>query len=96
MKYPGYLAEGQPVSIIEDMAYGRVVISTDYRAIPDLVVDGVLIEHGRPYRMADAMRRIVGDPRRYEAMSSAACKHYARRFTMQRRLDAIVPLLEGA
>ncbi len=94
-----YFTEGQPVSIIEAMAYGCVVIATDYRAIPDLVVDGVtgvLVEPGRPARMADVIRWIVGDPRRYEAMSNAASERYARRFTRRRHLNAIVPLLEGA
>ena len=94
-----YFTEGQPVSIIEAMAYGCIVISTDYRAIPDLVVDdatGALVEYGRPDRIADAVRRIVAEPGRYEAMSEAACAHYARNFTRQRHLDAVIPLLESA
>ncbi len=94
-----YFTEGQPVSIVEAMAYGCVVIATDYRAIPDMVIDGVtgmLIEYGRPDRIADAVRRIVAEPDRYEAMSQAAVERYERRFTLQRHLDAIVPLLKYA
>ena len=94
-----YSNEGQPVSIIEAMACGCIVISTDYRAIPDLVVDdatGALVEYGRPDRIADAVRRIVAEPGKYEAMSEAARAHYARNFTRQRHLDAMIPLLESA
>ena len=94
-----YFTEGQPISIIEAMAYGCVVIATDYRAIPDMVVDGVtgvLVEYGRPDRIADAIRKIVAEPDRYEAMSKSAVEHYEQHFTMQRHLDAIVPLLESA
>ena len=93
-----YFTEGQPVSIIEAMAYGCVVVSTDYRAIPDLLIDGAtgtFVEYGRPDRIADAVRRIVMEPGKYEAMSKAACGHYARNFTMQRHLDMVIPLLES-
>ncbi len=94
-----YFTEGQPVSIIEAMAYGCVAISTNYRSIPDLVVDGVtgtLIEHGRPDQIAEVIRKIVAEPDRYEAMSQAAVERYEKHFTMQQHLDAIIPLLEGA
>ena len=92
-----YFTEGQPVSIIEAMAYGCVVIATDYRAIPDMVIDGVtgmLIDLGRPERIADAVRRIAAEPDRYAAMSRAAVERYEKYFTMQRHLDTIVPLLQ--
>ena len=91
-----YFTEGQPVSIIEAMAHGCIVISTDYRAIPDMVVDGVtgvLIKPHRPDRIADAVRRMVAEPNRYAAMSQAAVDRYEKFFTMQRHLDAIIPLL---
>ena len=92
-----YFTEGQPVSIIEAMAHGCVVISTDYRAIPDMVIDritGVLIEPGRPDRIADAVRQIVAEPDRYAAMSQAAVERYEKFYTMGRHLDALIPLLE--
>lgn len=95
----GYFTEGQPVSIIEAMAFGCVVIATAHRAIPDLVVDGVtgsLVEYGRPDRIAGAIRRIVADSDTYEAMSRAACERYAAYFTMHRHLTAMISLLESA
>ena len=73
------------------------MIATDYRAIPDMVVDGVtgmLIDLGRPERIADAVRRIAVEPDRYEAMSRAAVKRYEKYFIMKRHLDTIVPLLQ--
>lgn len=93
-----YFTEGQPAAIIEAMAYGCVVISTDYRAIPDMVVNGisgVLIEAGRPDRIAAAIREILAEPDRYEAMSQAAVDRYEKFFTMHRHLDAIIPLLRA-
>ena len=91
-----YRHEGQPVSIIEAMAHGCVVIATDYRAIPDMVVDGTtgaLVEYGQPRQIACAVRRLAADAERYTAMSQAAVRRYRERFTQERHLDAMVALL---
>ncbi len=93
-----YDNEGQPVSIIEAMAYGNVVISTNYRAIPDLVVDGVtgcLVPYGQPAAIAQAVADLVADSRRYWDMSRAAIARYQQRFTRDAYLARIVPLLRA-
>lgn len=89
-----YFTKGQPLAIIEAIAYGCVVISTDYRAILYMVVDGIsggLIEAGR---IAAFIREIIVEPDRYEEVSQAAVDRYEKFFTMQRHLDAIIPLLK--
>jgi glycosyltransferase involved in cell wall biosynthesis len=93
-----YNNEGQPVSIIEAMAYGNVVISTDYRAIPDMVVDGVtgrLVPYGRPEAIAQAIANLVANPWQYQDMSRAAIGRYQQRFTRDAYLARIMPLLQG-
>lgn len=93
-----YAHEGQPVSIIEAMAHGCVTIATNYRAIPDLVVDGVtgrLVEWGRPEQIAAAVADLAADPARYAAMSRAAVERYEALFNLERHLAALIPLLEG-
>jgi glycosyltransferase involved in cell wall biosynthesis len=94
-----YLNEGQPVSIIEAMAHGNVVISTDYRAIPDMVeggVTGVLVPYGAPAAIAGAVEALVREPARYAAMSRAAVERYRARFTRSGHLGTLLPhLLEG-
>ena len=48
---PTHFQEGQPISIIEAMAHGCIVITTKFRSAPDLVIDGktgVLVDHGQP------------------------------------------------
>jgi glycosyltransferase involved in cell wall biosynthesis len=93
-----YVNEGQPVSIIEAMAYGNVVVSTDYRAIPDMVRDGetgALVPYGEPAAIADAVERIVREPGRFEAMSRAAVARYRERFTRRAHLRTILPHLTG-
>ena len=91
-----YSNEGQPVSIIEAMAHGNVVVSTDYRAIPDLVehgVSGVLVPPAEPAALAGAVEALVRDPARYAEMSRAAVERFRARFTSRRHLDALLPHL---
>lgn len=91
-----YRHEGQPVSIIEAMAHGCVVIATRFRAIPDLVEDGVtgtLLDGGEPRQIAAAVRELAADPGRYRAMSAAAVRRYEQRFTLDRHLDAMTAVL---
>ncbi len=52
-----YPAEGQPVTIIEALAFGLPVIATRWRGIPDLLAgaDAYLIEHQDPDAIAHAV-----------------------------------------
>lgn len=94
-----YSNEGQPVSIIEAMAFGNVVIATNYRAIPDLVVDGhtgFLVPYGRPDLIADAVRSVVNDPERYRSMSRAAMQRFAGHFTREAHLEKMISILTSS
>ena len=94
-----YVNEGQPVSIIEAMAYGCPVVTTHFRAIPDLVVDGesgVFIEYGDVDQLSLGVFGLVKDPGRYHDMSRAAMRRYQSHFTMQAHLDRILPMLRVA
>jgi len=93
-----YRNEGQPVSVIEAMAHGCVVVSTDFRAIPELVDDavtGVLVPHGSPEAIAAAVEALACDPGRYAAMSRAALERFQARFTRARHLERMVAELTG-
>ena len=90
--------EGQPISIIEAMAHGCVVVATNYRAIPDMVVDGitgVLVDYRQPRQIADAIRRLADDPAQYEAMSKAAARRHQTHFGIERHLDAVAAVLRN-
>lgn len=94
-----YVNEGQPVSIIEAMAYGCVVITTNYRAIPDLVIDGrtgIFVDYGEPKQIASAIANLCASPLRYKQMSESANMRYRMHFTMSAYLDAIIPHLTEA
>ena len=87
--------EGQPISIIEAMAAGLPVVSTRYRAIPDLVSDretGVLVDDTRDTTLADAIAWVIR-PEVYPRLSDGALERFASRFTARGFLDRMGSVL---
>lgn len=58
------MAEGQPMSILEAMARGLVVIASDVGGIPEMLSGGVgvLVNPGDVDDLADSMARVIRDP----------------------------------
>jgi SAM-dependent methyltransferase len=93
-----YVNEGQPISIIEALAYGTVVVSSAHRAIPDMVIDGItgrLVPFGNAERLAEVVAEIVLDPVVYVKMSAAAYEHYRNNYTAESHLYELQGLLSG-
>jgi glycosyltransferase involved in cell wall biosynthesis len=71
---PSEWYEVRPMVIHEAMARGKAVVSTRIGTIPEIVEDGVtglLVEPGAPAALGGAMRALVDDPARAEAMGRA-------------------------
>lgn len=91
-----YINEGQPVSILEAMAYGAVVIATNYRLIPTMVADnetGILVPPGDPEAIATAVEHLMDNPDVFETMSRAALERYDKHFGGDRFCEAIERIL---
>lgn len=87
-----YINEGQPVSIIEAMAFGCVILSTDYRAITDLIQAG---ENGEyvPYNNAEYIASIINliiHQKKFDKMSKNSISLYRSRFTRKMHLDNLI------
>lgn len=92
-----YVHEGQPISVIEAMAYGCVVIATRFRGIPELVRDGEsgwLLEDAAPEGIATAVESCLADPERFERMSRAALERFQSRYTRSAHLRGMITLFE--
>ena len=75
-----YPWEGQPVSIIEALSFGLPVISTNYRSIPEQIIDhynGYLIEYHNPDQIANAVYELVSEPDKYRQMSSECVNSFS-------------------
>jgi glycosyltransferase involved in cell wall biosynthesis len=90
-----YIYEGQPVSIIEALAFGMPIIATDYRAITDMVIDGktgVLVQPTEAKNIAEAIL-YISDPSRYQEMSLACLDLFNAKFTRLAHLGRLMPHL---
>ena len=67
---PAY-AEGVPIAILEAMAGGNAIVSTDVGGIPSVVDEknGVLVEPGDADALANALRSLLSDPDRIQSMA---------------------------
>jgi glycosyltransferase involved in cell wall biosynthesis len=93
-----YPWEGQPISIIEALAYGLPVIATRYRGIPEQVIDGwngYLLPEKLPQAIADAVEKLWRDPALYEQFSQNAIQHYRQNFTREAHLNRLIPVILG-
>ena len=91
-----YINEGQPVSIIEAMAFSLVVISTPFRAIPELVEEGVsgyLCKYGDTEEMASRIIDLYNDREKLRTMSHNAKERYKKLFTREKHLEQIIPFI---
>ncbi len=78
-----YHVEGQPVSIIEAMAYGCAIIATNYRSIPDLIEDqanGILVDYENPARLADALEGLIKNREKLAQYSLRSIQTYQEKF----------------
>lgn len=94
-----YLGEGQPVSLIEAIAFGLPVITTNYQGIPEMVdqdINGFFVEPRRPDQIAHYIELLYNDPIRYQQMSAASCMLYQERFDATATLTQLVKIIWGA
>ncbi len=93
-----YLWEGQPVCILEALSLGIPVITTAFRAIPDQIEDnynGIIVDYGAPDQIKDAIERLMSDEELFQHLSRNALTRYQEKFTIEKHLDHLLPLIIG-
>jgi glycosyltransferase involved in cell wall biosynthesis len=93
--------DAAPWAVLESMACGTPVLSTRIGGIPDLLDHGragVLVPHGDPRALGEALRTLLQDPQRRTQLAAAARERCERDYDARRqfgrllqRLAAIVP-----
>jgi glycosyltransferase involved in cell wall biosynthesis len=95
--FPPVEPEGHPRVVLEALAAGLPVVTTDRGAIRETVVDGecgFVLTEPDPRELADRMLRLLRDPDLRERMSEAARNRYLERFTQGATDRALAAWLE--
>lgn len=86
-----YIDEGQPVSILEAMAYGCVPIVTPYRHIPMMINmdNGCFVDPQSSDSIRQAIKNLITSPDIYTLKSAHCIKDYKDKFTFDKFTSAI-------
>lgn len=91
--------DAAPWAVLEAMACGTAVVSTPVGGIPDMLDGGragVLVPHGDPAALGEAVRALLGDPARREALAHAARARCRERYDARRQFGVMIELLQAA
>jgi glycosyltransferase involved in cell wall biosynthesis len=84
--------------VIEAMACGAPVVSTDVAAIPELVADGaagVLVKPGDREGLRRELWALLDDEARRRCLSERARSHVEKRYDARKRVPELIELLRG-
>lgn len=90
--------ETMPITILEAMALGKAVISTDVGGISEWLrdeINGLLVPPENSAALAKAIERCLADPELIKRLGAAATRTYARHFTLERFSKQFGELLKG-
>jgi glycosyltransferase involved in cell wall biosynthesis len=95
---PSYFKfEGQPVSVLEAMAYGAVPVVTKYRMIPDMVTNevGLFVEPKSPEQIAEKIIFLMKNPADYASYSQACVDRFLANYTLDRYCTNILQVIKN-
>ena len=90
------LAEGQPLVLLEAMAYGLPVIATDRGAIKDCIINGEngYIVEREPVKVAEPIKYLIRNPQIYRKMSIKSRELYKNNFTEEHFINGMIKVFE--
>lgn len=96
--FPPREPEGQPRAVLEAMAAGLPVITTDRGALAETVVHGetgIVLSHPRPDELVEQIALLLDDPARQAAMGLAAAQRHSTLYSQARADLALTDWLDA-
>ncbi len=90
--------DSNPWVLIEAMACGTPVVSTSVGAIPEMLEHGragVLVPHGDPRALREALLALLSDTARRGELAAAARRRCEQRYDARRQFKTLVGLMRG-
>ena len=94
--FPSY-HEGMPMAVLEAMAYGMAILTTDVGGIPRLITDGVdgyLCRPGDTKQMADRLKELLTDTAKAEKFGRAAREKAKNRYSRESHIKRLLQIYE--
>jgi glycosyltransferase involved in cell wall biosynthesis len=84
--------DGLPTSVLEAMALGVPVVTTDVNGLSETVIDGetgLTVPEHDPAALADALERVLGDPGLAARLSDQARTHVEQGFSLEQSVKIL-------
>jgi len=91
-----YIMEGQPISILEAMATGNVILTTDHAGIPDIFIDslnGFYVEKRSPRSIVTTLTRLQNDPSLITGISKQNRKEAGKKYRVANFTANLIKIL---
>ena len=89
--------EGLPMAVLEAMACGLPIVSTDVGGIPEVIEDGVnglLVGREDPEALANAIGRVLAQPEMAKSMGTTNREHAIAKHSMRRTADCYAQMYD--
>jgi glycosyltransferase involved in cell wall biosynthesis len=90
---PSCHSEGWPKVVAEAMAYGVMCVAVAHGHLPAMLTGrGMLVDHGSPVEIADALGAVAQDPDAFRSITEAGSR-WACQYSLEGLRDALATLL---
>ncbi|MCF8496630.1 MAG: glycosyltransferase, partial [Alphaproteobacteria bacterium] len=97
--YPSHYGEGVPKSLLEALATGRAIVTTDHPGCREAVThgeNGLLVPVKNPETTADALQSLLNDPPRRQAMGKNGRRRAENEFTVEKVVEDTLRIYEDS
>lgn len=95
--FPSY-NEGMPMAVLEAMAYGLAIVTTNVGGIPKLIEDGIsgyLCDPGDVEQMADRLSELLLNETKRKALGDEARQKAIQKYSMESHINKLLKLYQG-